>query len=705
MMRKGVSKSTMKEIYQYLDYYWREKSDENQQEEQEIISQLSNRLREELLAESYHNIFKENSIFKDNFSSQTIQKCLPMIQEQRCTPEEIVYSADIVNQDIWIYFVLSGELEVYLQPPNSISKYQAQGHSCTSTVSILRKGDHFGEFSFFSGQQPKMNLKSLNFSKLIKIKRSDFLSILIEDQEEYEIFCMIKDMILFSKDGTRLKVKCPSCKDSNHEVGDCPYLHLQPNKGKIVGQMSYSQPHIHREKPKFERYLNKKQNTLSQIEVCSNYLLEYLNDKYENLIKYEDNYLHLNYISHQNSQFNSSMYINSNQLDQNIENFTSQNSIIPFYNNQQLNYLNSNINVVNPSRQSISSGQQYNYQNSSFLNQLPSDQKQQEGLNSQRFNTFQTTESDDQKDNTNSNEDLQEIDKVKQISGNIQRPSIFSSFQQMQSNYSRTCSIQSQVPQEINKQAAPKKNSIQLANLNNGHRKNSQQFYQKYIIPNNNNQNAQKMTKFVTGIPSQVYDDFVKKQIELKVNKIEYLNEQLDLFEGDFEKMKIMINYFSNFNFSKILLRIKNKQNNRKKTLSKPLEQGFSRNILSKSQKNQGVSNSQNGIDSQKSNFKNESKYNQNIFNVRTSANNNKIISHSIFNTQFNIEKQLQQNSSVQESKYLDISQNVEKFITQESNDYSFSKISPNTPNHSSQDISNIQNVQSTINRKCYDFQ
>ncbi|KAL4503088.1 hypothetical protein ABPG72_014317 [Tetrahymena utriculariae] len=719
MMRKGVSKSTMKEIYQYLDYYWKEKSDENQQEEQEIISQLSNRLREELLAESYYNIFKENSIFKDNFSYQTMQKCLPLIQEQRCTPEEIVYDTEVSSQDIWIYFVLSGELEINIQPPKVVSNYQSQGNSSASTVSILRKGDHFGEFSFFSGQQPKMNLKSLNFSKLIKIKRSDFLRIIIEDQEEYETFCMIKDMILFSKDGTKLKVKCVSCKDSKHEVGDCPYLHLLRNKYKIIGQMSYSQPHVDREKPKFERNLKTKQNTLKQIEMCSNHLLEYLNDKYENLITYEDNYLHLNQISHQNSQFNSSLQKDANISNQNMDNFTSQNSIFPFYNNQQLNNQNSNLNIASPNRLSISGGSQLYYQNSSFLNQLSSDKKikPQEGLNSQRFNTFQTTESDDYKYNTNSNEDLQETDKIKQISGNIKRPSYFSSFQQMQSNYSRTCSIQTQLPQETNqqillanKQVVPKKNSIYLANQNIGPRRNSQQLYQMQLITNNNTNNNQlhsKMTKFVTGIPSQVYDDFIKKQ-EQKVNKIEYFSEQFDLFEGDFEKMKITINYFSNFNYSKVILKIKKKQNIRKKIVCKPLEQAFSRNIVSKSQKNQGLNISQNIFDSNKPSFKNESKYNQNNSSTRTifAANNNKVVQQSIFNTEFNNQKQqLQQNHSPLESKYLDFSQNVDKFITQESNDYSFIIINPNTPNHSSQDMSNFQKIQSTLTRKCYDFQ
>ncbi|EAS04641.2 cyclic nucleotide-binding domain protein (macronuclear) [Tetrahymena thermophila SB210] len=711
MMRKGVTKSTMKEIYQYLDYYWKEKSDENQQEEQEIICQLSNRLRENLLTESYHDIFKQNSIFKDNFSYQTMQKCLPLIQEQRCTPEEIVYNSDVSSQDVWIYFVQSGELEVYIQPPNS--KCQPQDNSSTSTVSILRKGDHFGEFSFFSGQQPKMNLKSLSFSKLIKIKRSDFLRILIEDQEEYETFCMIKDMILLQKDGTRLKVKCISCKDYTHEVGDCPYLHLQPNKYKAIGQMSLSQPHVQREKPKLERHLKTKQNTLKLIEINANQLLEFLNDKYENLINYEDNYLRLNYVSHQNSQFSSSLQKEATYSYHNMDNLTNQSN--PFYNNQQLNQ-NSNLNITYPNRLSVSSGPQLYYQNSSFLNQMNSDQmiKPQEGLNSQRFNTFQTTETDEQYDNTRSNEDIQEIDKIKQISGNIKRPSYFGTFQQMQSNFSRTCSIQSQLPQEnnqqiqlVSKQVAPKKNSI-LANLNNGPRKNSQQLYTKQLVPTNNNQFQKKMTKFVTGIPSQVYDDFIKKQVELKINKIDYLSEQFDLFEGDFEKMKITINYFSNFNYSKIILKLKKMQNIRKKTVCKPLEQANTRNILSKSQKYQGSSNSQNIFESNKQNFKQESKFNQNNSNTRTifAANNHKIVSQSIFYPQSNNEKQLlSQNQSLSESKQLDLSQNVDKFITQESNDYSFSKINPNTPYHSSQDFNNFKIIQSTQNRKCYDFQ
>ncbi|KAL4510977.1 hypothetical protein ABPG73_008055 [Tetrahymena malaccensis] len=163
MIKKGVSKSTMKDVYEYLEYYWKERSDENLQEENHIISQLSNGLREELLAESNRIIFKDCSFFKDNFSYETLLRCLPIIQEQRCTPEEVIYDSEIGDSDIWLYFIQEGELELFIQSPDYTNKRKIQFQN--SAITIIKQGDQFGEVQFFTGEQPKMSLKSLNFSK------------------------------------------------------------------------------------------------------------------------------------------------------------------------------------------------------------------------------------------------------------------------------------------------------------------------------------------------------------------------------------------------------------------------------------------------------------------------------------------------------------------------------------------------------------
>ncbi|EAR91792.2 cyclic nucleotide-binding domain protein (macronuclear) [Tetrahymena thermophila SB210] len=534
MIRKGVSKTTMKKIYEYLDYYWKEKNDESQQEEQEIIQQLSVGLREELLAESYRVIFKESSIFKENFSYDTLLKCLPFIQEQRCTPEEVIYDAELGDQDIWLYFVLQGELQVYIQSPNKSTKQNAFSNS--SIIYTLRKGDQFGDFSFFSGEQTKMSLKSQNFSKLMKIKRSDFLRVVEEDQTEYENFCMIKDQIILSKDRAKLKSKCISCSDTNHDVGECPYLHNYPNKGRIISSTFYSLPHLKREKPKYERNLKLKKKSLNLIGSCCSCLLEYFNIRSDDLLQYEEKYLYLNSFQkygsqQQNETIQSQQYIDSN-IKENINNLNA--ACHPNIN------LNSSSNILSSNTQSVQNIPQLNYQLSSFLKQKSNLNKQKSFKQSLSYKKSNSSidESEEQKDNINEN--------------NLESPKL--------------------------------------------------------------NKGQQKKQGF----------NYSQRLFDCKQQKISYDN----------------------------------------------LSQTASSNTRT------------------------------------TIINSNKFKTQSIFNNHSHVEKKLfQHHHSLMETKHLDLSQNLDDFFTQENNNYSFSKMNPNTPSYSDQIIRNIQTIQSTQHRKSYNFQ
>ncbi|KAL4489957.1 hypothetical protein ABPG72_010856 [Tetrahymena utriculariae] len=706
MIRKGVSKSTMKKIYEYLEYYWKEKNDESQFEEQEIIQQLSVGLREELLAESYRVIFKESSIFKDNFSYDTLLKCLPFIQEQRCTPQEVIYDAELGDQDVSIYFVLQGELQVYIQQPKQSTKQKEQSNS--SIIYNLKKGDQFGLFSFFSGQLSKMSLKSLNFSKLMKIKRTDFLRIVAEDQTEYEIFCMIKDTIILCNDRTLLKSKCISCGDQNHDADQCPYLHINPNKGKIISSTFYSLPHLKREKPKLERNLKLKKKSLNMIGSCCNSLLEYFNNKSEDLIQYEEKYLYLNSFQKYGSQQQNEAMQSQSQIEFNLkENLNNLNAVSYLNNN-----LNSSTNILSSNTQSIQNIPQLNYQIPSFLKQKSNLNKQKSFKRSPSTNKSNSSldESEEQKDNTNEN--CQESPKLKQNAVSNDRRASCISLQLPQTSYFRTSSIQSQFHQENNQQAQQNNKQIQTFCINNSSKlntlsqKNDSQLSQKHLSYNNY-QPQQRLIKLFSIAPSSSFNDLLTKQTQLDKSKIEFFQEQFDLFQGNFEKMKNMIRYFPGYNFKNILFKIKKKQNQQNKFNYKSQNILNSKNLISKSQKRQGFSYSQRLFDCkrQKINYDNLSQIGSS--KIRTTlTNSNKFKTQSIFNNYSVFEqKSFQHHHSLVESKQLELSQNLEDFFSQENNNSSFNKINPNTPSQSDQIIRNIQTIQSTQNRKSYDFQ
>lgn len=65
---------------------------------------LSEPLKRHLMIEANKIALKDSPIFRNNFSEATISKTVSLIEDLRCTPEEVIfYEGDIDN--IAIFFV------------------------------------------------------------------------------------------------------------------------------------------------------------------------------------------------------------------------------------------------------------------------------------------------------------------------------------------------------------------------------------------------------------------------------------------------------------------------------------------------------------------------------------------------------------------------------------------------------------------------
>ncbi|EAR91790.2 cyclic nucleotide-binding domain protein (macronuclear) [Tetrahymena thermophila SB210] len=739
MIKKGISKSTMKDVYEYLEYYWKEKSDENLKEENHIISQLSNGLREELLAESNRIIFKECSFFKDNFSYETLLRCLPIIQEQRCTPEEVIYDSEIGDSDVWLYFIQQGELEIYMQSPDYSNKRKISFQN--SAITIIKQGDQFGEVSFFTGEQPKMSLKSLNFSKLLKIKRSDFIKVIMEDKVEYETFCMIKDMIIFSKNPTMLKKKCQSCNDQTHDIGQCPYLHLQLNKGKIYGQLLNSVSHSKREKLKIERSIKYKQPTLENLENFYERYFQYLNDKYEDLVQYEEKYINVYPYLRQNSCFafppeEKIEYLNGKTNDYNPKesniNLNICNNIPPNINviqkSNSLNQSSSNeSSSTNPQGSLVNQhNQQLIQQPSAYMKQTSNAKK---NLQVKQVSFQKLSHSSCDEESQEQSDDFQENLKLKQMIL-VDKDSSFSNNQQQpQITYTNSSSIQSQKLQDPCSQNQLNNKQISLKQITKDlsgfmtlksdlqHQSSSQTMNCSNSINNINNNNinnqhenklsqSQKYVSSISQIPRQYSEMYVKRLTLQEINKQETSNDQFDCFFGQFEKMRRMTNYFPYFNYKFILEKINKQINYLNNTRKESIKAEYARSIISHSlvNKNRNRNSQKNMLLSQ--NFKNyqqqrkDQRMNSSLFRVESkkiSQDNLKAKSQFVLN-----------NKNLHQEEKSELCQNIEDFITQEVNCFTASKIDPNTPSQSftnEKNFTNYKDVQIFNKKASYDFQ
>lgn len=55
------------------------------------------------------------------------------------------------------------------------------------------KSGYFGFYSFFTGLNEKYKVRTLDFTKLLVIKKNDFVELIKNYNDDYEKFCFIRD--------------------------------------------------------------------------------------------------------------------------------------------------------------------------------------------------------------------------------------------------------------------------------------------------------------------------------------------------------------------------------------------------------------------------------------------------------------------------------------------------------------------------------
>ncbi|KRX07894.1 Cyclic nucleotide-binding protein [Pseudocohnilembus persalinus] len=344
MLQKNISKNLQFQIRQYLDYVWREQ-EKDQILDNNILMQLSDILQEKLLLEANKIVLIDSPVFKNNFSETIIQKTVPLIREQKCTPQENIL-IDNSRDNCSIYFIEKGEVEVYLKPRNELNIEKNQN------LQILKKGDHFGTISFFTGQPQQFSIRSIQFSSLLMIKRQDFIKLIQEYQEDYQKFCFIRDLITINSDFRKIHQKCYSCQSDYHQIDQCPFLHLNVNRNLLMRKIAYNI--IQERENKIRLY--KKQFNLGQLQLINEKMIQFHEKENKALDEYEhDNNLKLD---EQNELVFSDLSFSEQDEYQYTQNNNEQNKNI---------IISSNTSSSSQSKNSINTIQEEDEQNNSSI--------------------------------------------------------------------------------------------------------------------------------------------------------------------------------------------------------------------------------------------------------------------------------------------------------------------------------------------------
>ncbi|EAR99958.2 cation channel family protein (macronuclear) [Tetrahymena thermophila SB210] len=243
MDNKNINFSLQYRIREYLDYYWREQDQNKSDLEKKIIDSLSDNLREKLMVEANRIVFKDYGIFSANFNSSIILKMIPIIQILHTTPNQIIFSEGQSDDDMFIYFVEKGKVEICRE----YNSENNEGEKIYKKIVSLGPGACFGAWSFFTNQDRKEMARSLEFSKLLMIRRSDFLQLISDMPQEMEKFNNIKDAIIFENNQEFLEVKCQCCQSYNHEIQHCHYFHYSPDRYIIIKKDNKKYLYQHRD--------------------------------------------------------------------------------------------------------------------------------------------------------------------------------------------------------------------------------------------------------------------------------------------------------------------------------------------------------------------------------------------------------------------------------------------------------------------------
>ena len=235
MRQKNINFDLRIRIRKYIQFIWQEEKAHDDIETSRVIGKLSKSLKQELLLQANGIILRELPMFHLNFSEETLKKIVYTMKEVSFIPGDTIYFANDID-DKSLYILRSGEIELFVETPRF-------NDPITIIKTLTKKGEVFGEYSFFSDKERETCAKSTTFTSVFIIRQQDVLDIIKESPQDYESFCQIKDQINLYQRYESLYQQCIVCKENEHLSLECPLLHLVLSKARIIQKYNYSENH------------------------------------------------------------------------------------------------------------------------------------------------------------------------------------------------------------------------------------------------------------------------------------------------------------------------------------------------------------------------------------------------------------------------------------------------------------------------------
>ncbi|CAD8156588.1 unnamed protein product [Paramecium pentaurelia] len=262
MSKNEIDQQIQRRVKNYIKYNIENNVLENQEETTKIINELPLNLKKQIEQDIQYRVIQKIKTITENFQIQTQNKLKSILIEMKFTPNDYIYHRNDFK-DNFLYFIKEGEVQVVEEQSQKIIK-------------ILKAGETFGEFQFFTGQNTRESIKSVGFTQLYKIDREQFIIIIKNNQKDFERFHKIKDSILYTKSFSAIQIKCQICGQFNHIQIECPYMTYQPNLYIKILKMNQSQINYRffqiRSHKKIKSLMILQQNNLATKQIQEDYI-------------------------------------------------------------------------------------------------------------------------------------------------------------------------------------------------------------------------------------------------------------------------------------------------------------------------------------------------------------------------------------------------------------------------------------------------
>ena len=204
MKKKNLPYGLQFRVRRYLEYVWENKK-KNNMDEKQILSLLSEPLRDEIYTHIHGVVIKQCEVFERTYDHHFISLLTKALESETFAPGDAIFEdGEFTNK---MYFVQNGTVDIY----HKVTK---------STYSVLGKNAYFGEIAFFIERARCASAKCIDFVDLLSLSRNN-VNYLLEKFPEAMQATNVLIKQCDEQDLKELLVRCYICSELGHVALIC----------------------------------------------------------------------------------------------------------------------------------------------------------------------------------------------------------------------------------------------------------------------------------------------------------------------------------------------------------------------------------------------------------------------------------------------------------------------------------------------------